>query len=199
MTHKTSGGTFLFRTKRFENRLVFPHFRRMEYAFLRLEYSNPQYEQINNNSFPFLFETNNILSNISEINISNESIDFILKYDELNGQVNFQYKNVASKEALDTYILDLKKTIETHSIMANTVRIRDYVLEENDIYGRIFDLSGNVASPYQFYLTDNKNSIISGFIYFNIKPNYDSILPAINYIENDMINLIESFSWKKNK
>ena len=123
-------------------------------AFLRLDYSNPQYEQ---------------------------------------------YKNVDSKEALDTYILDLKKTIETHSIMANTVRIRDYVLEENDIYGRIFDLSGNVASPYQFYLTDNKNSIISGFIYFNIKPNYDSILPAINYIENDMINLIESFSWKKNK
>ena len=168
-------------------------------AFLRLDYSNPQYEQINNNSFPFLFETNKIVSNISEINIIDESIDFILKYDELNGQVNFQYKNVDSKEALDTYILDLKKTIETHSIMANTVRIRDYVLEENDIYGRIFDLSGNVASPYQFYLTDNKNSIISGFVYFNIKPNYDSILPAINYIENDIINLIESFSWKKNK
>jgi len=168
-------------------------------AFLRLDYSNPQYEQINNNEFPFLFETNNILSNISDINISNESIDFILKYDELNAQVNFQYKNIDSKETLDTYILDLKKTIETHSIMANTVRIRDYVLEENDIYGRIFDLSGNVASPYQFYLTDNKNSIISGFVYFNIKPNYDSILPAINYIENDMINLIESFSWKKNK
>ena len=168
-------------------------------AFLRLDYSNPQYEQINNNEFPFLFETNNILSNISDINISNESIDFILKYDELNAQVNFQYKNIDSKETLDTYILDLKKTIETHSIMANTVRIRDYVLEENDIYGRIFDLSGNVASPYQFYLTDNKNSIISGFVYFNIKPNYDSILPAINYIENDIINLIESFSWKKNK
>ena len=168
-------------------------------AFLRLDYSNPQYEQINNNEFPFLFETNNILSNISDINISNESIDFILKYDELNAQVNFQYKNIDSKETLDTYILDLKKTIETHSIMANTVRIRDYVLEENDIYGRIFDLSGNVASPYQFYLTDNENNVISGFVYFNIKPNYDSILPGINYIENDIINLIESFSWKKNK
>ena len=168
-------------------------------AFLRLDYSNPKYEQINNNEFPFLFETNNILSNISDINISNESIDFILKYDELNAQVNFQYKNIDSKETLDTYILDLKKTIETHSIMANTVRIRDYVLEENDIYGRIFDLSGNVASPYQFYLTDNENNVISGFVYFNIKPNYDSILPGINYIENDIINLIESFSWKKNK
>jgi len=33
-------------------------------------------------------------------------------------------------------------------------------------------------------------------VYFNIKPNYDSILPAINYIENDIIHLIESFDWK---
>ena len=89
--------------------------------------------------------------------------------------------------------MDLKKSIETHSIMANSVKIRDYVLEENNIYCRIFDMSGNVASPYQFYLTDNTNNIISGFVYFNIKPNYDSILPAINYIENDIINLIESF------
>ena len=168
-------------------------------AFLRLDYSNPEYEQINNSAFPFLFETNNVLSNISDININDESIDFIIKYDKLNGQINFQYNNVDSKETLNTYIMDLKKSIETHSIMANSVKIRDYVLEENNIYCRIFDMSGNVASPYQFYLTDNTNNIISGFVYFNIKPNYDSVLPAINYIENDIINLIESFSWKKNK
>ena len=82
--------------------------------------------------------------------------------------------------------------------MANSIRVRDYTLEERNIYGRIFDLSGNVASPYQFFLTDNINNIISGFVYFNIKPNYDSILPAINYIENDIIKLIESFNWNNN-
>tara|TARA_B100000029_G_scaffold290353_1_gene283955 strand:- start:1075 stop:1653 length:579 start_codon:yes stop_codon:yes gene_type:complete len=168
-------------------------------AYLRLDYSLPEYKVIDSNQFPFIFETNNILSNVSEIAFDNESIDFIIKYDELNGQINLQYQKLDSKEKLDTYILDLKKTIETHSIMANSVRIKDYVSEKNKIYGRIFDLSGNVASPYQFYLTDNRSNIIAGFVYFNIKPNYDSILPAINYIENDIINLIESFSWKKNK
>ena len=55
-----------------------------------------------------------------------------------------------------------------------------------------------MASPYQFFLTDNINNIISGFVYFNIKPNYDSILPAINYIEKDIIKLIESFNWNNN-
>jgi gliding motility-associated lipoprotein GldD len=167
-----------------------------ESAYLRLDYPKPEYELIDDKEFPFFFEANSRLSEISDIDINLESIDFIINYNQLNAQINFQYKNVNSKEKLNAYILDLKTAIETHSMMANSVKIKDYSLKEKNIFGRIFDLSGNVASPYQFYLTDSINNIISGFVYFNIKPNYDSILPAINYIENDIIYLIESFDWK---
>ena len=167
-----------------------------ESAYLRLDYPKPEYELIDDKEFPFFFEANSRLSEISDIDINLESIDFIINYNQLNAQINFQYKNVNSKEKLNAYILDLKTAIETHSMMANSVKIKDYSLKEKNIFGRIFDLSGDVASPYQFYLTDSINNIISGFVYFNIKPNYDSILPAINYIENDIIYLIESFDWK---
>ena len=165
-------------------------------AYLRLDYPKPEYKLINDKDFPFFFEVNTRLSEISDIDINLRSIDFIINYNQLNAQINFQYKSVNSSEKLNAYILDLKRTIETHSMMANSVKIKDYSLKEKNIFGRIFDLSGNVASPYQFYLTDSINNIISGFLYFNIKPNYDSILPAINYIENDIIHLIESFDWK---
>ena len=165
-------------------------------AYLRLDYPKPEYKLIDDKDFPFFFEANSRLSEISDIDINPESIDFIINYNQLNAQINFQYKNVNSSEKLKAYILDLKSTIETHSMMANSVKIKDYSLKEKNIFGRIFDLSGNVASPYQFYLTDSINNIISGLVYFNIKPNYDSILPAINYIENDIIHLIESFDWK---
>ena len=165
-------------------------------AYLRLDYPKPEYKLIDDKDFPFFFEVNTRLSEISDIDINPESIDFIINYNQLNAQINFQYKNVNSSEKLNAYILDLKRTIETHSMMANSVKIKDYSLKEKNIFGRIFDLSGNVASPYQFYLTDSINNIISGLVYFNIKPNYDSILPAINYIENDIIHLIESFDWK---
>ena len=167
-----------------------------ESAYLRLDYPKPEYELIDDKEFPFFFEANSRLSEISDIDINLESIDFIINYNQLNAQINFQYKSVNSKEKLNAYILDLKTAIETHSMMANSVKIKDYSLKEKNIFGRIFDLSGSVASPYQFYLTDSINNIISGFVYFNIKPNYDSILPAINYIENDIIYLIESFDWK---
>ena len=165
-------------------------------AYLRLDYPKPEYKLINDKDFPFFFEANTRLSEISDIDINLRSIDFIINYNQLNAQINFQYKNVNSSEKLNAYILDLKRTIETHSMMANSVKIKDYSLKEKNIFGRIFDLSGNVASPYQFYLTDSINNIISGLVYFNIKPNYDSILPAINYIENDIIHLIESFNWR---
>ena len=165
-------------------------------AYLRLDYPKPEYKLIDDKDFPFFFEANTRLSKISDIDINLRSIDFIINYNQLNAQINFQYKNVNSSEKLKAYILDLKSTIETHSMMANSVKIKDYSLKEKNIFGRIFDLSGNVASPYQFYLTDSINNIISGLVYFNIKPNYDSILPAINYIENDIIHLIESFDWK---
>ena len=165
-------------------------------AYLRLDYPKPEYKLINDKDFPFFFEANTRLSEISDIDINLRSIDFIINYNQLNAQINFQYKNVNSSEKLKAYILDLKSTIETHSMMANSVKIKDYSLKEKNIFGRIFDLSGNVASPYQFYLTDSINNIISGLVYFNIKPNYDSILPAINYIKNDIIHLIESFDWK---
>jgi gliding motility-associated lipoprotein GldD len=165
-------------------------------AYLRLDYPKPEYKLIDDKDFPFFFETNTILSEISDIDINLESIDFIINYNQLNAQINFQYKNVNSNEKLNAYILDLKMTIETHSTMANSVKIKDYSLKEKNIFGRVFELSGDVASPYQFYLTDSTNNIISGLVYFNIKPNYDSILPAINYIENDIIHLIESFDWK---
>jgi len=167
-----------------------------ESAYLRLDYPKPEYELIDDKEFPFFFEANSRLSEISDIDINLESIDFIINYNQLNAQINFQYKNVNSKEKLNAYILDLKTAIETHSMMANSVKIKDYSLKEKNIFGRIFDLSGDVASPYQFYLTDSTNNIISGLVYFNIKPNYDSIFPAINYIENDIIHLIESFNWK---
>ena len=165
-------------------------------AYLRLDYPKPEYKLIDDKDFPFFFEANTRLSEISDIDINLRSIDFIINYNQLNAQINFQYKSVNSSEKLKAYILDLKSTIETHSMMANSVKIKDYSLKEKNIFGRVFELSGDVASPYQFYLTDSTNNIISGLVYFNIKPNYDSILPAINYIENDIIHLIESFDWK---
>ncbi|MGO1585817.1 MAG: gliding motility lipoprotein GldD, partial [Mesonia sp.] len=56
---------------------------------------------------------------------------------------------------------------------------------------------GNAASQAQFYVTDSVNHFITGSIYFRSKPNYDSIVPAANYLKNDIKHLMESLTWKE--
>jgi len=80
--------------------------------------------------------------------------------------------------------------------MADEISERMYENDSQKLYGMFYDLKGNVASQSQFYVTDSTKHFISGALYFETKPNYDSILPAINYIQKDMMHLIESLRWK---
>jgi gliding motility-associated lipoprotein GldD len=66
----------------------------------------------------------------------------------------------------------------------------------NNVYGKIINVEGDVASNIQFNATDNVKNVLYGSLYFSVKPNYDSILPTINYIEKDIKNLMESIEWK---
>ena len=59
----------------------------------------------------------------------------------------------------------------------------------------MFNVVGDAASQIQFFLTDSTHNFLIGSLYFYAKPNYDSILPALKYIEKDIIKLIETLEW----
>ena len=48
----------------------------------------------------------------------------------------------------------------------------------------------------QFFLTDSTDHFLVGSLYFYTRPNYDSLMPAAQYVENDLMRLMESFEWK---
>jgi hypothetical protein len=56
-------------------------------------------------------------------------------------------------------------------------------------------VGGNAASDKQFILTDYKHQFIRGAIYFATTPNYDSLKPAINFIDKDIYHLINTFKF----
>ena len=62
---------------------------------------------------------------------------------------------------------------------------------------RMFNYVGNTPSNVQFYLTDSVSNFLAGSLFFKTEPNYDSLLPYINYINVDLKKLIESFEWNK--
>ncbi len=49
-------------------------------------------------------------------------------------------------------------------------------------YGLIYKIKGiGTASPFQFFVTDSTNHFLRGALYFNVKPNNDSLAPVIDF------------------
>ena len=61
----------------------------------------------------------------------------------------------------------------------------------------MFNYVGNAPSNLHFYLTDSTSNFLAGSLFFNTEPDYDSLLPYINYIRADVRKLIENFEWNK--
>jgi gliding motility-associated lipoprotein GldD len=61
----------------------------------------------------------------------------------------------------------------------------------------MYEITGNAASQIQFHVTDSTKNFIKGSLYFYVKPNYDSVLPAVSYIKEDVLRLIETLEWKE--
>lgn len=68
---------------------------------------------------------------------------------------------------------------------------------EAQVYGSLFLLDGESASPVQFLLTDSVSRFFRGALYYDCIPNADSLAPVTSYLKRDIIELIQSFHWKK--
>ncbi len=157
-------------------------------AQLRLEYPLPMYETIVTDC-PYSFD----VSGDTDVKINGKcwvNID----YHKLKASINMTYRPVENN--LKELFLEAEKLTFNHTIKADGISSTPYTNRERKVYGSIFEVTGNAASPIQFHVTDSTNHFITGAVYFDVQPNYDSIRPAINYLQNDIISMIESLEWK---
>lgn len=162
-------------------------------AYLKLDYPTAEY-QFTDTKLPFLFDKN-ILSSLEVIKKNNIIEGVNLVYKPMNASIYISYKFVDYN--LDNLIKSSLSITQQHAKIAHSVSEKEFTNNISRVYGKIFDLSGPVASQIQFYATDSINHFLSGALYFNTRPNYDSIYPATRYIQNDIIRLMESIEWKK--
>jgi gliding motility-associated lipoprotein GldD len=82
-----------------------------------------------------------------------------------------------------------------HSIKADAINERIFVNPQKKVYGTIYLIDGNAASPVQFYLTDSAQNFLRGALYIREVPNIDSLRPVIDFLTPDVIRLIETTKW----
>lgn len=156
-------------------------------AYLKLEYPATTYSSIETNcSYYFEKSEHAILK-------QKENCWMELYYKDLKATVFITYRPV--NKNLNEILKETEKLTFEHTVKADAINSQAYENKEKRVYGKIFYVEGNAASNLQFHLTDSSKHMITGALYFYSKPNYDSIVPAIKYIEKDLKHLIETFQW----
>jgi gliding motility-associated lipoprotein GldD len=157
-------------------------------AQLRLEYPVAKYEKLSTGC-PFTFD----YSTEAKIQV-NEKCWVNINYPGLKASINITYRPVQNN--LQELFLEAEKLTFNHTIKADGISSVPYEDKVNKLYGALYKVTGNAASPIQFHLTDSSKHFITGAVYFNVPPNFDSILPAVTYLERDIQHLMESAKWK---
>ena len=157
--------------------------------YLTLKYPITSYKKIETNC-PYSFE----ISNLANINFKNNCWASI-EYPQLKATIHISYRKVEGN--LDEILKEIEKLTFEHTIKADAIPdYRPFENSDKKVYGKLYNIEGNVATNIQFRATDSVKNVLSGALYFYAKPNYDSIVPTIKYLEKDMMHLIETLEWK---
>ena len=119
-----------------------------------------------------------------------------IRFPEYNGTLHLSYKDPAGDPA--KLIEDTRALVYKHASKSDGITEIPFVDTVHDKYGILYELSGNVASAVQFFLTDSTDHFLRGSLYFNTTPNRDSLNPVINFVEEDIQYMIESVRWRNN-
>jgi gliding motility-associated lipoprotein GldD len=84
-----------------------------------------------------------------------------------------------------------------HSEKASSIEEQIFINPINKVYGTLYTIRGNAASPMQFYLTDSITNFLRGALYIKEVPNADSLRPVIKFLSEDVLQLVESTKWKR--
>ncbi|MFT5237255.1 MAG: gliding motility-associated lipoprotein GldD [Flavobacteriaceae bacterium] len=158
-------------------------------AKLRLEYPLGKYErEVTDCPYSFLV---NDLASLKK----NKNCGMNLAYPKMQATVYLTYQKIQNNN-IDSLLYDAQKLAYDHIIKAESIPEQPYVNPDKKVYGMFYLINGNAASQSHFYVTDSLNHFVTGSLYFKVKPNFDSIYPAVVYLREDIRKLMETIEWK---
>ncbi|MCB0763086.1 MAG: hypothetical protein R2815_04425 [Flavobacteriales bacterium] len=99
-------------------------------------------------------------------------------------------------QQLDALIEDAHAFKNTHGALATKITHERVLRDSARVFGTIFEVEGDVASPLVFYLTDSTDNFLYGALYFDARPNADSLAPVTERLRADMRHMAATLAWK---
>jgi gliding motility-associated lipoprotein GldD len=167
-------------------------------GYNRLNLPEPSYHALPD-TLPYSFEYSKHARLLSDTSRISERYWIELYYPEIKANIHVTYKKIRNNEQLlkefvnDAYVLTAKHQIKAYAIDEVIVKT------PSGKTAIVAELEGEVPSQMQFTITDSTQNFLRGALYFNTKVNNDSLQPAIEYMKKDIMHMINSFNWNKNK
>jgi gliding motility-associated lipoprotein GldD len=164
-------------------------------GYFRIDLPNRSYQQYDKDC-PFTFEYPKYARVVHDAERTASPCWLNFEFPRFGATIHLTY------EELDNNAMNYIKTswdmVQKHITKASAMNNDEVLDKEHNVYGLVFNIEGNAASPLQFYLTDSTRHFLRGALYFYAVPNKDSIQPVFDFVRSDILHMIQTFRWKAN-
>ncbi len=168
-------------------------------GFYRIEFPKKEYHSIKNN-FPYTFEIANYAQLTPDKTNPDQPFWVNVVVPANRAEIHISYYNLdknktSGRAQLAEFMEETRRLAYKHSIKADAIEEQIFINQPENVYGTIYRIRGNAASPLQFFLTDSTRHFLRGAFYISEVPNIDSLQPVIDFFEPDIIRMIETTTW----
>ena len=169
-------------------------------GYFRIDFPEKKYKSFPD-KFPYKFEIPTY-SIVTHDKFTPDSTNWINVFiPENKAEIHISYYSLKKQQKparvfLNELIEESHELAYKHTIKADAIEEQVFMNPSNNVFGLIYKIEGNAASPFQFFLTDSTDNFLRGALYISEVPNIDSIKPVIDFLEPDIIRMIETTTWK---
>lgn len=165
-------------------------------TYLRLDLPEHNYEKTQNEC-GYSFDLSQVYKSIKTNPIGEGACTQEIDLGLLNGKLYLFYFPLKANDTLSKFVNFSNDKVDDHKLKASAINDQKIIRPKDRVFGTFFEIQGDVATNYQFYLTDSTSRFIRGELLLNCRPNYDSLKPSLDYIKIDLLKMVNTFKWEK--
>ena len=164
-------------------------------GYFRIDLPEHRYRLLDT-AMPFQYEQS-VFANTTIEPQKDNSLWMNITYPDLGATFRFTCFTVKNADSLRKLMISEDKMVKFHYQKADDVQFSVVDDPNAHIWGQTYEIFGKeVATPFQFWLTDSAHNFVRATLYFDGTPNNDSLQPVIQYLKEDAMHLINTFAWK---
>ena len=118
-----------------------------------------------------------------------------IQYPRYKATIYLSY--IPLSDNLDRLMRESVELVYRQNVNTEQVEAIAYEASEEQLFATLYALSPESATPVQFIVTDSTQYLLRGALYFDTPVRADSVAPSLQYIEDDIIHLIENIRHNK--